>query len=199
MTAEPPPSASTGRWPAPPQDGYTVDDFFSLPDLPPHTGLVDGSLVFASPQRDFHSTVVDLLVNGLRTAVLEHCRVRRETAVVPTDRTAPEPDLCVLRAEAVRSRRQARYEAGDVVLAVEVVSPDSEEGDRDTKPHEYARAGIQHFWRVEMTGEDDLPVVHVHELDSATRSCVVTGIRHDRLKLTVPFDVGIDLTAVDRM
>jgi len=183
----------------PPQDGYTVDDFFSLPDLPPHTELIDGSLVFVSPQRDFHSLVLYLLEHGLRTTVPEHYRVRREMAVVLTDRTAPVPDLCVFRAEAVRSRRQARYEAEDVVLVSEVVSPESEERDRDTRPHKYARAGIPHFWRVEMTGEDDLPVVYVYELDPATKSYVVTGIYHDRLKLSVPFDIDIDLTAIDRM
>lgn len=41
-------------WPVPPPDGYTVDDFFTL-DLPPHTELIDGSLVFVSPQRAFHT------------------------------------------------------------------------------------------------------------------------------------------------
>ncbi len=37
------------RRPVPPQDGYSVDDLYTLPDLPPHTELLDGSLVFASP------------------------------------------------------------------------------------------------------------------------------------------------------
>jgi hypothetical protein len=57
MTAEPltEPNVAPGRrWPVPPRDGYTVDDLFTLPDLPPHTELIDGSLVFVSPQRDFH-------------------------------------------------------------------------------------------------------------------------------------------------
>ncbi|CAM5393723.1 hypothetical protein SCYAM73S_07744 [Streptomyces cyaneofuscatus] len=60
MTAEPTTTRSS-RWPVPPQDGYTVDDLFTLPDLPPHTELIDGSLVFVSPQRKFHSTAIDLL------------------------------------------------------------------------------------------------------------------------------------------
>lgn len=42
------------QWPVPPQDGYTVDDLFTLPDLPPHTELIDGSLVFVSPRRAGH-------------------------------------------------------------------------------------------------------------------------------------------------
>ncbi len=48
------------RRPKPPPDGYTVDDLFTLPDLPPHTELIDGSLVFATPQNNFHCTAVDL-------------------------------------------------------------------------------------------------------------------------------------------
>jgi hypothetical protein len=39
----------------------------------------------------------------------------------------------------------------------------------------------------------------VYELDPATRAYAVTGIHHDRLKLAVPFDIDIDLTAVDKL
>jgi Uma2 family endonuclease len=197
VTAEPESAASS--WPVPPRQGYTVDDLFTLPGLPPHTELIDGSLVFVSPQRDFHSLTMYLLEKGLRRTVPEELRVKREMSVVLSPRTAPEPDLSVVRAEAVTSRRQTRYEAADVVLAVEVVSPDSEERDRDTKPHKYARAGIPHFWRVEMTGDDDRPVVYVYELDPTTMVYAVTGIHHDQLKLSVPFRVDIDLTEIEHM
>jgi Uma2 family endonuclease len=195
MTAEP---GHASSWPMPPQDGYTVDDLFRLPDLPPHTEMIDGSLVFVSPQRDFHTLTLYLLENGLRRTVPEQLRVKREMTVVLTRQTAPEPDLMVLRAEAVTSRRQSRYEAEDVVLAVEVVSPESEERDRDTKPRKYAQAGIPHFWRVEMTG-DDRPVVYVYELDPATSVYTVTGIHHDQLKLSAPFTIDIDLSEIDRL
>jgi Uma2 family endonuclease len=198
MTAEPL-QTETSSWPMPPQDGYTVDDLFSLPDLPPHTEMIDGSLVFVSPQRDFHSLVVDLLVGGLRHYVPDDLRVRREMAIILSRKSAPEPDLSVVQASAVTSRRQTRFEAKDVVLAVEVVSPESAERDRDTKPHKYAGAGIPHFWRVEMKGDDDHPVVYVYELDTVTRSYVATGVHHERLKLSVPFTIDIDLTEIDRL
>ena len=32
-------TALSSRWLRPPLDGYTVDDLFTLPDLPPHTQL----------------------------------------------------------------------------------------------------------------------------------------------------------------
>lgn len=186
-------------WPVPPQDGYTVDDLLTLPDLPPHTELIDGSLVFVSPQRNFHSTVIDLLVNGLRRTVPPELRVRREMTVVIDKRNGPEPDVSVVRATSVRSPKQTYYQVRDVLLAVEVVSPDSESRDHDTKPHKYAAAGIPYFWRVEMAGVDDHPVVHVFELDKETREYTPTGTYRHTLKLSVPFDIDIDLADIDNL
>lgn len=204
MTAEPVPTSGDSQdaapqWPVPPRHGYTVDDLFNLPNLPPHTELIDGSLVFVSPQRKFHSLAMYLLESGMRCTVPENLRVRREMAVVLSPGTVPEPDICVVRTEADKDGRQTRYEAQDLVLAVEVVSPDSQERDRDTKPHKYARAGIPHFWRVEMSGDGERPVVYVYELDPTTMVYAVTGIHHDQLKLSVPFQVDIDLTEIDHL
>ncbi|MER8264563.1 Uma2 family endonuclease [Streptomyces griseus] len=194
MTAEPT-TAHSSRWPVPPQDGYTVDDLFTLPDLPPHTELIDGSLVFVSPQRDFHSTMIDLLMTGLRSTAPPEVRVRREMTVVLDRRNAPEPDVSVVRTEAITGLDVTRYQAADVLLAVEVVSPDSEARDREAKPHKYATAGIPHFWLVETTGTDRHPVVRVYELDPVTKAYALTGIHHDRLKTGVPFPVDVDISA----
>ncbi|MEG3627204.1 Uma2 family endonuclease [Streptomyces poriticola] len=197
MTAE---SVEHGPcWPMPPPDGYTVDDLFTLPDLPPHTELIDGSLVFVSPQRDFHTIVIDLLVSGFRRTAPAEVRVRREMTVVLDRRNGPEPDVSILRAEAITGRTQTRYAAKDVLLAVEVVSPDSESRDRDTKPHKYAAAGIPHFWLVDMAGEDGHPVVQVYERGDATGTYTLTGIHHEHVKVTVPYHIDIDLTAIDEL
>ncbi|MFF5184044.1 Uma2 family endonuclease [Streptomyces sp. NPDC000345] len=185
------------QWPVPPQDGYTVDDLFTLPDLPPHTELIDGSLVFVSAQRDFHSIVVDLLVNALRRTAPPELKVRREMTVVIDRRNGPEPDISVVRAEAVKSRDQTCYKVADVLLAIEVVSPDSEARDTNAKPQKYAAAGIPHFWLVEMAGQDDQPAVQVYERGEATGTYALTGIYHDHVKLSVPYDIDIDLTAID--
>lgn len=185
-------------WPIPPVDGYTLDHLYEL-DLPPHTELIDGSLVFVSPQREFHSLAMYLLELGLRSTVPENLRVRREMAVVLSPRNVPEPDLLVVTAEANGDLLTTRYEAKDVVLAVEVVSPESESRDRDTKPHKYAAAGIPHFWRVEMAGESKRPVVYVYELDPASKAYALTGIHRDQLKLSVPYPMAIDLTEIDHL
>lgn len=198
MTAEPlaEPTAEHGRrWPVPPRDGYTVDDLFTLPDLPPHTELIDGSLVFVSPQRVFHSLMIDLLLAGLRRTLPKDMKVLREMTVVLDRRNGPEPDICVVRAEAVTGRDQTRFPAADVLLAVEVVSPDSEARDRDTKPHKYAGAGIPNFWLVETAPATEAPVVRTYELDPVTKVYAHTGTHRDLLKVTVPFDIDIDITA----
>lgn len=44
----------------------------------------------------------------------------------------------------------------------------------------------------------DRVVVYVYELDPATNRYVPVGIFHDRLKISVPFEIDIDLTAVGR-
>ncbi|MBK3585493.1 Uma2 family endonuclease [Streptomyces microflavus] len=194
MTAEPT-TAHSSRWPVPPQDGYTVDDLFTLPDLPPHTELIDGSLVFVSPQRRFHQKTIDLLVNGLRSIAPADVKVEREMTVVLDQRNGPEPDVSIVRASATTGLEQTHFKAADVLLAVEVVSPDSEARDREAKPHKYATAGIPHFWLVEMTGTDQHPVVRVYELDPVTKAYALTGIHHDRLKTGVPFPVDIDVSA----
>jgi len=185
------------EWPVPPVDGYTVDDLFRL-DLPPHTELIDGSLVFVSPQRKVHALIIELLLFGLRRTVPEHLRVRREMTLVISKRNVLEPDLLVNTAESDGDDNLTRYDAADVLLAVEVVSPESEDRDRDTKPHKYAAAGIAHFWRVEMAGEDDHPLVYVYELDPASKTYALTRIHRDQLNLKVPYDIAIDLTEIDR-
>ncbi|MEV5341144.1 Uma2 family endonuclease [Streptomyces sp. NPDC052676] len=187
------------QWPVPPQDGYTVDDLFTLPDLPPHTELIDGSLVFVSPQRYFHFATIDLLVTGLRSTMPSDFKVAREMTVVLDRRNGPEPDICVVRKEALVDRRQTRFEAADVLLAVEVISPDSESRDRTTKPQKYAAAGIGNFWRVEMNDADGRPVVHVYELDPLTRAYVHTGMYRDRIKVDKPYPIDIDLTEIDNL
>ncbi len=105
--------------------------------------------------------------------------------------------MSVIRAQAERGPDQTSYEAEDVLLVVEVVSPDSEERDRKRKPQLYAEADIPNFWRVE--NNSGRPTVYVYELDPATKAYALTGIHHDRLKLSLPFKIDIDLTEIDAL
>ncbi|MFG1710053.1 Uma2 family endonuclease [Nonomuraea sp. M3C6] len=188
-------------WAFPPPGGFVAEDLDHITDLPAHTELIDGSLVFVSPQasfhmRAFHMRAISLLESEVRRAAPEDLRVRREMSVILDTDQRPEPDLTVIRAEAAAGGDETFYRARDVVLVVEVVSPESKSRDRRRKPLLYAEAGIPHFWRVE--NDSDRPVVYVYALDPATRSYVATGVYYDSLKLTVPFDLAIDLTEIDK-
>ncbi|GII92398.1 hypothetical protein [Sinosporangium siamense] len=73
----------------------------------------------------------------------------------------------------------------------EVVSEESRERDRTTKPVMYSSAGIRHMWRIEQV--DDRPVVYTYELDPVVAGYVPTGIHHSRLIIDIGFPVDIDL------
>ncbi|MFF0446278.1 Uma2 family endonuclease [Streptomyces sp. NPDC004609] len=183
-------------YPVPPPGGWTADDLDRLPDLPPHTELIDGSLVFVSPQRKFHGRMMYLLESSLLGQMPDHLDVDREMTIKLDLKNRPEPDILVYKAEADTGPDQTWYAPEGVVLAVEIVSPDSEARDREVLPRKYAAAGVPHFWRVEEN--NGLPIVYVYELDPSTESYTPNGIHRDRLKLTAPFDIDIDLTAVNR-
>jgi Uma2 family endonuclease len=186
-------------WMIPPAEGFTAEDLDRLPDLPPHTELLDGSLVFVSPQKYFHSLALYLLEAGLRATLPENLRVAREMTTTLGKFDRPEPDLMVLRASGVGGRRQeTNFSSADVLLAVEVVSPESVRRDREIKPPKYARAGIPHFWRVE-EDQRGRPVVYVFELEPASRTYIGVDVCHNRLKVTEPYLIDIDLTAIDHL
>ncbi|MGW0361933.1 Uma2 family endonuclease [Streptomyces sp. NPDC002990] len=181
-------------WPIPPAGGWTADDLDTLPNLPPHTELIDASLVFVSPQTRFHTLTVDFFTWELRAWAPEGLEVLREFTIDIDRRNRPEPDVIVVPVEPDEDPNQTRLPAESVLLAIEVVSPESVDRDRETKPLKYARAGIPHYWRVE--NKDGRAIVYVFEREPATGAYTSTGIFHDRLKVSVPFPIDLDLTQI---
>ncbi|MFG2722787.1 Uma2 family endonuclease [Streptomyces sp. NPDC048416] len=184
------------RWPRPPVGGWTSDDLDRLPNLPPHTELIDGALVLMSPQSRFHSLTIHFLVSQLTKQAPEHLEAIGEMTVRMDRRNRPEPDVLVVPVAADDGPEQTWFKPEDVLLAVEVVSPDSVMRDRDVKPRKYARAGVPHFWRVERAEGE--PVVYVYELDPATKAYGSIGIFRKALKVDLPFPIDLDLTAITR-
>ncbi|MFB9674467.1 Uma2 family endonuclease [Streptosporangium vulgare] len=173
-----------------PTGGWTADMLDHLPPgAPRHVELIDGSLIMMSPQTAFHMLMLRLLERGITPP--DGLAVVREMTVTLGMRQRPEPDIMVVASSALTSLRTTSFKPEDVHLVVEVVSPESLERDRTTKPIKYSDAGIRHLWRVEQ--EDDRPVVYTFELEPAVKAYVPTGIHRGRLKTDVGFEVDIDL------
>ncbi|MFF5211739.1 Uma2 family endonuclease [Streptosporangium sp. NPDC000396] len=187
------------NWPYPPPGGWTADDLDRLPQNGPngeldffkHVELIDGALIFMSPQRRFH----EYLLYGLRTTLNaqapDHLKAVMQMDLVLGPRQRPCPDVVVVDKQAAQDRSRTAYTPNEVHLVIEVVSPESEFRDHSVKPELYAKAGIPHFWLVE--NKADEPTVFVYQLDPVSRSYSVTGIHHDRLKVAEPFPIDIDL------
>lgn len=190
MTAEPLPD---WFYPGPP-GGWTADDLDNLPPGTPRLELIDGALIVMSPQTSFHGQVMRKLANAIEDVAPVDLQVEIEMTVKLGKRQRPEPDILV--ADAPFQERRTSYLPEEVLLAVEIVSEESEARDRETKPVKYAKAGIRHFWRVE--NENGQPVVHVFELDDTTGTYVPTGIHRTKFDVPVPFPMSIDLTTLYR-
>jgi Uma2 family endonuclease len=67
--------------------------------------------------------------------------------------TVRDPDIAVVRDRV--KKQSARIAAADVVLVVEIVSPGSRGMDHVMKLHEYAKAGIEHYWIVDPDAAPD--------------------------------------------
>ncbi|ROO87861.1 Uma2 family endonuclease [Actinocorallia herbida] len=178
-------------WMTPPrEEGWFAEDLDRLVEAPRHTELIDGALVFMmSPQRAWHGRLVTALTMALMEQAGEGVEVEREMTIRLDARNRPEPDLLVTSAPYDPNRTW--FAPQDVMLVVEVVSPESAHRDRTVKLRKYAEAGIPHYWCIE--DEGTTPVVNVYELDAPTRAYVAAGIFRDVIERPVPFEIRLDL------
>lgn len=174
-------------------EGWFAEDLDRLPEAPRHTELIDGALVFMmSPQRLWHVQVVDALKTSLAAQAPTGVWVTREMTVRLDERNRPEPDVLVTTA--APDPNLTWFAPDDVLLVVEVTSPESEHRDRTVKLRKYAEAGIQHYWLVD--DEDATTVAHVYELDQPAGTYVPATIARGTLERPVPFPIKVDLTGL---
>ncbi|WP_330273379.1 Uma2 family endonuclease [Lentzea sp. NBC_00516] len=107
--------------------------------------------------------------------------------------TVRKPDIVVVTTEAA-NRNPKRFAAEDVVLAVEIVSPGSERVDRVAKPMQYAKAGIPHYWLVELGEPISLTTFELIDgIYEPVEDC--TG----EVKLSKPAPLAFDLDRLTRL
>ncbi|MER6137081.1 Uma2 family endonuclease [Streptomyces sp. NPDC001815] len=178
-------------WMRPPRpEGWFAEDLDRLPEAPRHTELINGALVFMmSPQRSWHGRLVTGLTVALMAQAPEGVEVEREMTIRLDARNRPEPGLLLTTAPYHADRTW--YDPQDVLLVVEVASPESAHRDRTDRLRKYTDAGIRYYWCIE--DEGTLPAVHVYDLDKPTGSHAPAGIFSHTLQQTAPFEITLEL------
>lgn len=154
--------------------------------------IMDGMVLVSPSASKRHNRLARLLANALDAAAGQDWNADTDFDVrlqdVPLNNR--RPDVTVYRAETI-DVTPTRPE--DVLLVVEVVSPGSETTDRIVKVDQYAKAGIEFYWRVEQAATG-VPLLYTYVLDPATRRYregeIFTGV----VKLTAPFLIEVDLS-----
>ncbi|MCO8271416.1 Uma2 family endonuclease [Actinoplanes sp. TRM 88003] len=156
--------------------------------------IVDGMVLVRPSASKRHNRLARLLANALDSAAGPEWNADIDFDVrlhdVPLNNR--RPDVTVYRAETI-DITPTRPE--HVLLVVEVVSPGSETTDRIVKAEQYARAGIQFYWRVEQAATG-VPLVYTYVLDPAAGRYRDSDIFTGTVKMTVPFPIAIDLAQV---
>lgn len=163
----------------------TFEDYLAYDDgTDNHYELEDGELILMNPPIGLHALIIRFLSNSLETEI-KRLALSWATLQLVGVRTASRrsrlPDLCVVPLEQMQPylNVSAVLESG-VVLAVELVSPDSIKRDYRFKRAEYAAVGIPEYWIVDPAEQkitvlllvDGLYEETVYEGDEALRSQV---------------------------
>ena len=195
--------------PLPPQRPLlTVADYAALPeDLDGGRYELQEGILVMSPrpvpdhqlcQRRFCRRLEDQLPGHLE--LLPEVDVDLQLVAADRPATVRVPDMVVvLRTGLERVRRErGLLRAGEVVLALEIVSPGSRRLDTLVKRDEYADAGIPHYWVVDLGEPGDRPLLTAHHLAGAfgyADAGSVVGV----FTMTEPFPFHVDLDALVRL
>ncbi|MGV0743910.1 Uma2 family endonuclease [Mycolicibacterium sp. XJ870] len=179
-----------------PRDLVTLEEWDALElDEARRWELVEGGIVMTPRPRPLHQVVSFNLAQEIRAAlpaslvVLQEVEITVEARFPPTVR---DPDLVVVNRSVV-DRNPVRVDASDVVLVVEIVSPGSRRTDRVMKAYEYAKAGIEHYWIVDLdTDPDERFLAHVLRDETYHR---VEALVRDRVRTKEP--LALDFTLAE--
>lgn len=113
-----------------------------------HVEFIHGEIREMNPIGSFHSQVLNDVTDwSYDVTPRREIAIRVQTTIrIPSQNSAPEPDLVWVRR---RSYAQRHPEPADVLLLVEVAESSLTE-DRTEKLELYAEAGIQEYWIVNL-------------------------------------------------
>ncbi|MGV9292873.1 Uma2 family endonuclease [Amycolatopsis sp. NPDC003676] len=183
-----------------PRQLLSIKDYLALGEVEPgFTELVEGRLVFSPSPGACHNRATYELAFQLHDQLSdEFCLVPRvdiDLGLAPDG--APGfsrcPDLLVTTADVIaRTPEEDILRAEDLVLVVEVATPDSKRTDYVTKHREYSDAGIPFYWILDL--DDPISLVACHQAGDLgyQDAPAVTG----KFRTTEPFPAEIDLAAL---
>jgi Uma2 family endonuclease len=175
----------------------TLDEWDALPeDNSAHYELQEGVLVVSPKPARKHQRALMRLASQMERQTPPDWEVLPDFEVVVEAEgpaTVRAPDLVIVPADGP----ETRVAGGEVLLAVEIISPGSRKIDTHMKHFEYAEAGIAHYWVVDL--DPPAPSIMVYGLgapgDGYVESQTATGV----LSVQEPFPMQIDIRAlVDR-
>ena len=166
----------------------TVEDVLNLPDDAPRVELRDGVMIVVPSPSGGHQKINTRLAGWFERHASEEFEALMAVGVIIGHRDTLEPDVALLRQPVNFDHHY--YDASQVVLAVEIVSPGTRRRDRLEKPALYAAAGIPHFWRIE---QDPLRIFAYDLVDGRYEPVADAA---DELVLTAPFGIKLPIRDV---
>ena len=135
-----------------PHQLLTLDDWAELPETPEfHIEVVEGVLAVSPRPLWFHQRSVVRLTYWLEEQLPRNLSAGADVELLVSEvpLTVRVPDVVVTTAVVAESN-PARTDAADVSLVVEILSDGTKRTDRVTKLFEYAEAGIEHYWIIDL-------------------------------------------------
>lgn len=128
----------------------TLDDWCALPeDSEGRTELAQGVLMMSPRPRPVHSRAILRMASQLNDQMPLDLEALQEVEVILDSGPRPTvraPDITVSRAV----EDAPRFDADDILIAIEFLSPGSRRLDMTVKRHEYETAQIPHYWIVDL-------------------------------------------------
>ncbi len=171
-----------------PRGGYTLEDYYALPDER-RVELLDGVIYDMAAPSVIHQHIIIKMVVAIDNHITKNngrCLVLASPVDVQIDcdnRTMLEPDVIVV---CDPSKNTNRCILGAPDLVIEILSPSSVKMDTKLKMAKYATAGVREYWVIDpdkervcvyWTDESGMPAIYGSQDD------VPVGIFGDELKV----------------
>jgi Uma2 family endonuclease len=179
-----------------PDHFLTLEEFDALPEDKTHRYELEEGVLLATPAAiPLHQRVAQRLINALEQQAPYEWDFFGDVEVQlsATSPSVRRPDV-VIGPEDQKNDSIPRFDASEVLVAVEVISRGSRVTDTVTKPGVYAAARIPHYWVIDNINEEISLTAYQLVGDLGYRkSAPVTG----RFTTMDPFPLDIDLTTLN--